>query len=124
MRFLIVDDSKTMRLIVRRSLRQAGYDNVTVDEAPDGSDAVDMVAKQTYDLVLSDWNMSKMSGPDMLKTFNDLGRKIRVGFITSEGSEAMVKKVMDLGAIFLLAKPFTPEALKFEIDKALKKKST
>ncbi len=124
MRFLIVDDSKTMRLIVRRSLRQAGFEGVTVDEAPDGTDAVEMCGKQTYDMVLSDWNMTKMNGPEMLKTFNDKGWKIKVGFVTSEGSEEMVKKVMDLGALFLLPKPFSPEALKTNIDKALKHVST
>jgi two-component system chemotaxis response regulator CheY len=119
MRFLIVDDSKTMRLIVRRTLRQVGYEAATIDEAPDGTDAVAMVDKQAYDLVLSGWNMTKMHGPDLLMALTAAGKKVRVGFVTSEGTEDMVRKVIDLGAYFLLRKPFTPEALKAAVDRAL-----
>jgi two-component system chemotaxis response regulator CheY len=93
MRFLIVDDSKTMRLIVRRSLRQVGYQAAIIDEAPDGTDAIAMVNKQQYDLVLSGWNMTKMDGPDMLMALNAAGEKLRVGFVTSEGGEDLVRKV-------------------------------
>ncbi|RYF10936.1 MAG: response regulator [Deltaproteobacteria bacterium] len=120
MKILIVDDSKTMRMIVRRTIRQAGYDSAEVVEAPDGTDALDMLAKQSFDLVLSDWNMLKMNGPDMLDALNKRGQAVPVGFVTSEGSDEMRLRATELGAKFLIAKPFTPETFREKIDLVLK----
>ena len=116
MKVLIVDDSKTMRMIVRRTLRQAGYESVEVIEAPDGTDALDMLEKQQVDLILSDWNMVKMNGPDMLEALNKRGCTTPLGFVTSEGSAEMHAKAGELGAKFLIAKPFTPEAFRDKIS--------
>jgi len=59
---LIVDDSKAMRLIVRRTLRQAGFDDLDASEATNGKEALDAITAAQFDLVLSDWNMPEMTG--------------------------------------------------------------
>lgn len=110
MHILIVDDSKAMRLIVRRNLRQSGWDTHDIDEATSGREALDMIRKKCPDVVLSDWNMPEMSGIELLVALNAEGKKPVFGFVTSEGTPEMRQRAADAGARFLLAKPFTPEA--------------
>lgn len=110
MKILIVDDSKAMRMIVRRSLRQAGYGGSDVIEAASGAEALTLLDSETADLVLCDWNMPEMNGIDFLRNLRGKGSTIPFGFITSEGSEEMRREASEAGAAFLLQKPFTPEA--------------
>ena len=67
-KILIVDDSKAMRMIVRRTLRQAGLEDNELDEAANGAEALDALRRASFDLVLSDWNMPVMSGIELLQT--------------------------------------------------------
>ncbi len=109
MKILIADDSRVMRQIVIRTLRQAGYDGHDVVEAANGRELVDMVHSEAPDLVLSDWNMPEMNGIDALGALRDAGSQVPFGFVTSEGSQEMRARAEAAGALFLLAKPFTPE---------------
>jgi two-component system chemotaxis response regulator CheY len=109
MRILIVDDSKAMRLIVMRALRQAGYGDHTLVEATDGAEALAMIQGTVPDLVLSDWNMPKMSGIDLLRSVTSNGIKVKFGFVTSEGTAEMRQMAIDAGALFVITKPFSPE---------------
>lgn len=109
MKILIADDSRVMRQIVTRTLRQAGYDGHDLVEAADGQQAYDAVVNDNPDLVLSDWNMPEMSGIDLLDTLRAQGSTVPFGFVTSEGSEDMRARAAQSGAAFLIAKPFTPE---------------
>jgi two-component system chemotaxis response regulator CheY len=111
MNILIVDDSRAMRLIVRRTLRQAGFEGLDVEEACTGKEALTMIRGKTYHLVLSDWNMPEMSGIDLLTTLRKEGNKVTFGFITSEGTGDMRLRASEAGAQFLIAKPFSPETL-------------
>lgn len=110
MKILIVDDSKAMRMIVTRTLRQAGYGGGTLQEAATGVEALAAIRASPPDLVLSDWNMPEMSGIDLLQTLNAEGLKVKLGFVTSEGSPEMRARAKDAGALFLIVKPFTPES--------------
>lgn len=110
MKILVVDDSRVMRQIVIRTLRQAGYGGHDVVEAENGAQAVEMVATEKPDLVLSDWNMPEMNGIDALARLRASGSEVPFGFVTSEGSEEMRARATAAGALFLIAKPFTPEA--------------
>ena len=65
MRFLVVDDFSTMRRIIRNLLKELGYNNV--DEAEDGSMALAKLNRDTYDFIVSDWNMPVMDGLELLK---------------------------------------------------------
>ncbi len=110
MKALVVDDSRVMRQIVIRTLRQAGYDWVDVVQAENGKEGFDVVRKENPDIVLSDWNMPEATGYEMLQNLRGSGIDVPFGFVTSEGSEEMREKAAAAGALFLIAKPFTPEA--------------
>ena len=109
MKILIVDDSKAMRRIVTRTLRQAGFGNHTLVEAENGKQGLAAVMQGGVDVVLSDWNMPEMNGIDFLRALRAAGKFVRFGFVTSESTPEMRSTATDAGAAFLIAKPFTPE---------------
>ena len=109
MKILVTDDSRVMRQIVIRTLRQAGYDDHDIVEAEDGADALAKVSSENPDLVLSDWNMPNMSGIECLEALRSSGSAVPFGFVTSEGSAEMREKAANAGALFLIAKPFTED---------------
>jgi two-component system chemotaxis response regulator CheY len=108
MDILVVDDSRTMRMIVQRAIRQAGYRGLVIGEAENGKQALLALETEKPKLILSDWNMPEMSGIEFLK---QLRTKISVpfGFITSEGSPEIREMAINAGATFLITKPFSPE---------------
>ena len=111
MKILIVDDSRAMRMIVARTLRQAGLNGHDVLEAENGRQAMEMVKAEEPDLVLSDWNMPEMSGLEFLRTLRASGSAIPFCFITSEGSEDMRTQAEAAGAFGVISKPFSAEAV-------------
>jgi two-component system, chemotaxis family, chemotaxis protein CheY len=119
MKILVADDSRVMRQIIIRTLRQAGYAGHEVVEAENGRQTVDLVARERPDLVLSDWNMPEMSGIDALGVLRSSGSTVPFGFVTSEGSEDMRTLAASAGAQFLIAKPFTPEVFSEMISAVL-----
>jgi two-component system chemotaxis response regulator CheY len=112
MRILIVDDSTAMRLIVKRTLRQAGFEGHDISEADDGAKALSAIKASKPDLVLSDWNMPNMTGMQLLEALSADSVKLIFGFITTEAGPDMRTKAMGAGAKFLICKPFTPESFK------------
>jgi two-component system, chemotaxis family, chemotaxis protein CheY len=109
MKILVVDDSRAMRRIVSRTIRQAGYEGHDIVEAENGREALTVVETEKPDLILSDWHMPEMSGIEFLKALNAKGVEIPFGFVTSESTAEMVDMATEAGAMFLLAKPFTAE---------------
>ena len=105
MKILVVDDSRVMRQIVIRTLRQSGHGG-----HENGREGLEAVQREAPDLVLSDWNMPEMSGIDFLTTLRGSGLTVPFGLVTSEGSPAMRAQAEAAGAAFLIAKPFTPES--------------
>ena len=119
MKILIVDDSRVMRQIVTRTLRQAGYDGHDLVEAGNGREGLEAVTEHAPDLVLSDWNMPEMTGIDMLQALRASGRTVPVGFVTSESSPEMASRAEAAGAMFFITKPFTPEGFRDALDPVL-----
>ncbi|WP_448059149.1 response regulator [Cellulomonas hominis] len=117
-RVLIADDSRVMRQIVIRTLRQAGYD-WEVREASNGAEGLAAVRADEPDVVLSDWNMPEMTGIDFLRSLRREGFGTPFGFVTSEGSAEMRETAEAEGALFLIAKPFTAESFREVIDPVL-----
>lgn len=109
MKILIVDDSKAMRMIVTRTLRQAGFAEHEYLEAADGAEGLALVASERPDLVLSDWNMPDVNGIEFLQKLRSAGNDVRFGFVTSESTDAMRALAAESGALFLIAKPFTAD---------------
>jgi two-component system chemotaxis response regulator CheY len=115
-KILVADDSRVMRQIVIRTLRQAGYDDHDIVEAEDGRDALDKVSSEQPDLVLSDWNMPNMTGIECLQALRSAGSTVPFGFVTSEGSAEMRERAASAGALFVIAKPFNEETFKDALD--------
>lgn len=116
MDILLVDDSKTMRMLVQRAIRQAGYRSVSFGEAENGLQALASMEKEKPKLVLSDWNMPEMSGIQLLQALRKLGNKIPFGFITSESSPEIKDLAMSSGASFLLTKPFNSDDVQAALE--------
>jgi two-component system chemotaxis response regulator CheY len=109
MQILVVDDSRTMRMLVTRTLRQAGFGGHDIVEAGDGLEALEVIRSVGADIVLCDWNMPRMSGLELLQTLRGHGDKRPFGFVTSEGTPAMREVAEREGASFVITKPFTAE---------------
>jgi len=118
MRFLIVDDSKVMRTIIIRTLKQAGYGAVSYVEAGNGIEALRAMREGSPDLMLLDWNMPDLNGIDLAEKLKTAGIKVKFGFVTTETSDEMRKRAKDAGALFLVGKPFTPEAMQSALQQA------
>ena len=110
MRILIVDDSKAMRMILGRVLRQAGYGTAEFVEASNGAEGLSAVRGGGIDLVLSDWNMPEMNGIEFLQKLRGEGNTIQFGFVTSESTADMKEQAVLAGATFFIIKPFTADA--------------
>jgi two-component system chemotaxis response regulator CheY len=119
MKILIADDSRVMRQIVTRTLRQAGYEGHDLVEAADGRQAYDAAVSEKPDLVLSDWNMPEMTGVEVLRALRASGVQVPFGFVTSESTAEMLKAAEDAGALFLITKPFTAETFRDKLDPIL-----
>ena len=109
MKVIVADDSRVMRQIVIRTLRQSGYSDWDIVEAEDGAVGLAKVAAEKPDLVLSDWNMPNMTGIEFLRALRASGSTVPFAFVTSEGSDDMRATATAAGALGLIAKPFTPE---------------
>lgn len=112
MQIMVVDDSRAMRMIVLRTLRQAGFRDHTFTEAADGAAALEAIKADPPDLVLSDWNMPKLSGIDLLKELKTAGCDVKFGFVTSESTPEMREMSRQAGALFLIAKPFNEDTFR------------
>jgi two-component system chemotaxis response regulator CheY len=110
MKIVIADDSRAMRMIVIRTLRQAGLSGHEVLEAENGREALELVAQHGPDLILSDWNMPEMTGIQFLQALRSRGDTTPFCFVTSEGSDEMREQATASGALGLIAKPFTAES--------------
>lgn len=110
MNILVVDDSRAMRMIVRRTLRQAGVDASRITEAENGKQALDQIVAKKPDLVLCDWNMPVMSGIELLETLGRKNIQLPFGFVTSQSTPAMKQRAREAGAWFVIAKPFTAKS--------------
>jgi two-component system, chemotaxis family, chemotaxis protein CheY len=110
MKILVVEDSRAMRMILVRTLRQAGFGGHDVLESESAREALGMIETEEPDLILSDWNMPGMTGIDFLATLRSRGDATPFCFITSEGSDEIRERASAAGAFGLIAKPFTVEA--------------
>lgn len=121
MKILIVDDFSTMRRIIKNILKEIGYTNV--EEADDGSTALEKLKEGSFDFVITDWNMPIMPGIELLKTVRKDAKlkKLPVLMVTAEKGEQNVKDAVAAGVSNYIVKPFTAAALKERIDLIISK---
>ena len=113
---LIVDDYKTMIRIIRNLLKQLGFANV--DEAGDGTAALDMMRHKQYGLIISDWNMEPMTGYELLREVRADDQLSRTPFImvTAESKTENVIAAKKAGVNNYIVKPFNAATLKTKIE--------
>jgi two-component system chemotaxis response regulator CheY len=115
MNVLIVDDYATMLRIIKNLLKQVGFDNV--DEANDGSRALQMMRGKKYGLVISDWNMEPMTGIQLLREVRQDPDLKATPFImvTAESKTENVVEAKKAGVSNYIVKPFNSDTLKGKI---------
>lgn len=121
MRVLVVDDFSTMRRIIKNILRQIGFNNII--EADDGTTAWDVINQDRVDFVISDWNMPKMTGIDLLRkvrTSEEFG-KLPFLMVTAEAQQENIIEAVQAKVSNYIVKPFTAETLGAKIDKIFEK---
>ncbi|OEU74739.1 MAG: two-component system response regulator [Desulfuromonadales bacterium C00003093] len=111
---LIVDDSSSMRAIIKKIIKVSGFDVGEFLDASDGKEALKVLADEWVDIVLTDINMPNVNGMELMAEMrkDELLRSIPVVMITTEGSEKKMQEAMDLGASGYVKKPFLPEDIK------------
>ncbi len=115
MKILLVDDSGTMRTIQKRCLNSMGVKDIS--EAADGLAALDLCRSESFDIILSDWNMPKMDGMEFLKEFRKLDSRTPFIMITTEAERERVVLAIQAGVSDYLVKPFTPDALRLKLER-------
>ncbi len=118
---LVVDDSKTVRAVVRKTLELAGIPLNDYHEAANGKEALEILNNEWVDIVFADINMPIMGGIEMVEKMADNGlmKTIPVIIISTEGSKSRIEKLKSKGVSAYLRKPFTPELLKQVVDDIL-----
>ncbi|NDY73388.1 response regulator [Desulfobacter hydrogenophilus] len=119
-KILIVDDFATMRRILKNILKQLGFKNLV--EADDGTTAWDVLESQKIDLIISDWNMPKMTGLELLKKVRTSTQYKTAPFlmVTAEAQKQNVIEAVQAGVSNYVVKPFTAEAISDKLKKILK----
>lgn len=115
LKVLLVDDSGVMRKIILRALNALEITDVT--EAVDGAEALEFFNAESYDLVLTDWNMPNMNGLEFVQAVRKTGSTIPVFMITTESDQSQVLKAISAGASNYLVKPFDQETLLDKLQK-------
>ena len=118
---LIVDDSPAMRSFVRRVLELSGIAVGRCLEAGNGQEALDVLQKEWVDVVLTDLNMPTMDGEQFVRKMEEdpAMRPIPVLVVSTDRTDHRVREMLTLGAKGYVTKPFLPETLREELERAL-----
>lgn len=124
-KILIIDDMKTMRKIVAKTLKDLGFENIT--ESEDGVKGWDAINAPDahYGLVISDWNMPNGSGLDLLKKVRTDTRFAKLPFmlVTAESEKTQVLEALTVGVSAYVVKPFSMQTLQVKMVEAFSKAS-
>lgn len=115
MKVLVVDDSGVMRKIIVRSLNAVGVTEVV--EAGDGQEAFEKFQAESFELVLTDWNMPVRNGLELVKDIRGSGSKVPIMMVTTEAQKSQVITAIQAGVTDYLTKPFENETLRKKLDK-------
>lgn len=121
MRILIIDDSKTMRNIIKTSI--ASFGPTAIEEAGDGQEALNKAVAFRPDIILCDWNMPVMDGITFVRHFRARDPKTLIIMVTTEAEKSRVLEAIKAGVNNYVVKPFTPDALQRVLRATLDKAS-
>jgi two-component system chemotaxis response regulator CheY len=110
---LIVDDSPSMRKVIRRVLTLSGFDVGTCLEAGDGLEALKVLEQEWMDVIVTDINMPNMNGEELVERLaaDSLRSSIPILVVSTDRSDERLQRMMALGARGYVTKPFMPETL-------------
>lgn len=110
---LIVDDSRSMRKVLLKTLQLSGFKIGECLEASNGQEALDLLDGKWVDLILSDIHMPVMDGFGFIRALREreICKDTPIVFVTTEASETRLRELMDLGASGYIRKPFMPEEI-------------
>lgn len=122
---LVVDDSETVRAVIRKALKLGGVDVGALYQAGNGEEGLAVMRQEWVDLVLADINMPVMGGVKMVEEMrsDESLRELPVIVISTEGSATRLAVLKEKGVSAFLRKPFTPEDIKRAVDSVLEGKS-
>ena len=111
---LIVDDSSSMRAVIKKTLKVSGFNVGQFLMADDGKEALKVLEGEWVDIILTDINMPNMNGIELLTEVkkDEMLKSIPVVMVTTEGSDRVMQESMRLGAQGYVKKPFRPEEIK------------
>ena len=120
MKLLVVDDSSTMRRIIKNTLQRLGYEDIL--EAEHGVEAWGILdTTGGINVLITDWNMPEMNGLDLVKKVraDERYKDIPIIMVTTEGGKAEVITALKAGVNNYIVKPFTPQVLKEKLEVVL-----
>ena len=122
-RFLVVDDFSTMRRIVSSLIRELGTESIT--EAEDGVEALSKLSKGVFDFIISDWNMPRMNGLELLQAVRADASLSKIPFllITAEARKENIVDAVKAGADGYIVKPFSASVLGDKITNILNRRN-
>ena len=120
-RVMIVDDSPSMRAFVRRVIALSGFEVEVCLNAGNGVEGLALLEQQAVDIILTDINMPEMNGEEFLRRLeeHERFRAIPVVVISTDATENRMHRMLELGAQGYISKPFSPEALRGELERVL-----
>jgi two-component system, chemotaxis family, chemotaxis protein CheY len=116
MRFLVVDDSSTMRRIIINTLNKLGH--MEVVEASNGREGLERLAATPVDVIITDWNMPEMTGIEFIRSVraNDKLPQVPVLMVTTNAAKDDIVEALRAGVNNYVVKPFTPDTMKEKIE--------
>lgn len=119
MKIMLVDDSRTIRNIQKRTLQQLGHTDIV--EAEDGVQALARFSENVPDFMLIDWNMPNMNGLTLVQKIRETNKTIPLVMCTTEAEKSRVLEALKAGVNNYIVKPFTAESLGEKIDQTMAK---
>lgn len=116
---ITVDDSSTMRRIIKNTLQKLGFE--TILEAGNGVEALEVMSKNKVDMIVTDWNMPEMDGLTFVKAVRakDEYKDLPILMITTEAAKEDILTALRSGVNNYVVKPFTPDTLQEKVFKLL-----
>jgi two-component system, chemotaxis family, chemotaxis protein CheY len=114
MKFLIVDDSATMRRILMNTLKKIGHDQFV--EAENGEQALQKFKEGGVDVIITDWNMPVMNGLDLILAVRKYNPNVPILMVTTNAAKSDIIEAIKAGANNYIVKPFTPDTLEGKLS--------
>lgn len=117
-KILLAEDEEVLRMLVVDSLEDEGHD---IDEASDGVEALELVKMHEYDLILMDYMMPGITGLEVIKEIRQMPgkQKVKILMLSAKSQKSDQEQVLQEGADYFMAKPFSPLALVNRIEEIL-----